>query len=333
MNPAISVLKGSDAVLLADAVSERITTLVGDRDRTDVLDQFTGDDYAVADAVLAANAVSMFGDRVIVIRNAARFSADELAPLIAYAADPAPTSKMLVVWEKAVAAGSSSKALPKKLADSVKASGGSVVDTDVGANSKVRQHWLDEQLANSPVLLVPAAKQFIARQLGEDLSRVVGLLRTLEGAFPPGTKLTPDDIEPFLGGAGGVPPWDLTDAIDRGDMATAVTNLRRMLAGGDRHPLQVMVTLTSHVQRMLRLDGSGVRDERAAAELLGMKGSTFPAKKALAQAQRMGSERIARAVQLLAVADADLRGRTAIPGDAVLEVLVARLARLNGQRR
>ena len=37
---------------------------------------------------------------------------------------------------------------------------------------------------------------------------------------------------------------------------------------------------------------------------------------------------IARAVQLLAAADLDLRGETALSGELVLEVLVARLSKL-----
>jgi DNA polymerase-3 subunit delta len=83
---------------------------------------------------------------------------------------------------------------------------------------------------------------------------------------------------------------------------------------------------------MLRLDGSGVTSAEQAAELLGIK-SAFPAKKALAQANRLGSARIARAVELLAEADLDLRGTTGLPGELVVEVLVARLSRLGGQRR
>ncbi|MBS1837668.1 MAG: hypothetical protein JST64_08215 [Actinobacteria bacterium] len=92
-----------------------------------------------------------------------------------------------------------------------------------------------------------------------------------------------------------------------------------------------MASLTTHYGRMLRLDGAGVRSEQDAAVLLGLKGSTFPAKKALAQAGQLGSERIARAVQLLAAADADLRGRTGVPSEQVMEVLVARLAALSGR--
>lgn len=79
---------------------------------------------------------------------------------------------------------------------------------------------------------------------------------------------------------------------------------------------------------MLRLDGSGVRGEKEAAQLLGLKGSTFPAKKALNQGRKLGGGPLRRSVALLAEADVDLRGAKAWPDELVMEVLVARLARL-----
>ena len=57
-----------------------------------------------------------------------------------------------------------------------------------------------------------------------------------------------------------------------------------------------------------------------------MKGSTFPAKKALARRAGSGHDRIVRAIDLLAEADLDLRGGKAWPDELVIEVLVARLA-------
>ena len=113
-------------------------------------------------------------------------------------------------------------------------------------------------------------------------------------------KISAAEIEPFLGDDGGVPPWDLTDAIDRGDRATALELLQRMIGQGERHPFQVLSTLHSHYARMLRLDGADVAGEKEAADLLGMKGSTFPARKAMGQARRLGHERIVRSVDLLA---------------------------------
>ncbi len=142
-------------------------------------------------------------------------------------------------------------------------------------------------------------------------------------------------MRPFLGQAGAVPPWDLTDAIDRGDAAAALGALRRMTQAGERHPLQVMAILHGHIAAMLRLDGAGIADGEAAAAALGRdpKRSAFPAKKALEQGRRLGSDGVARAVGLLAEADLDLRGAKGWPEELVLEVLVARLSRLAPRRR
>ena len=140
-----------------------------------------------------------------------------------------------------------------------------------------------------------------------------------------------EELEPFLGQAGGVAPWELTDAIDRGDTAGALTQLHRMLEAGERHPLVVMATLHRHYANMLRLDGAGVADERGAAKVLGV--APFPAKKALSQARRLGLAGVGRAIELLAQADLDLRGATAWPEALVMEVLVARLSRLGPGRR
>ena len=139
-----------------------------------------------------------------------------------------------------------------------------------------------------------------------------------------------DGVTPFLGQAGGVAPWELTDAIDRGDAAAALDHLRRLLGGGGRHPLVITASLHTHFARMLRLDGApDVTDERSAAAALGMTGSTFPARKALLQARRLGYAGIARAILLLADADLALKGTIDWPPELILEVLVARLAAMS----
>jgi DNA polymerase-3 subunit delta len=81
---------------------------------------------------------------------------------------------------------------------------------------------------------------------------------------------------------------------------------------------------------MLRLDGSGIQSEAEAAAVLGIK--PYPARKALQQARRLGSDAIGRAMALIADADLDLRGLKDWPDGLVLEVLVARLSRLAAPR-
>ena len=71
-----------------------------------------------------------------------------------------------------------------------------------------------------------AAESAIADWLGEDVGRLPALLETLAVDRRRAARSRADDVEPFLGEAGGVPPWDLTDAIDRGDAATALDAAR-----------------------------------------------------------------------------------------------------------
>ncbi len=215
--------------------------------------------------------------------------------------------------------------VPKSLADAVKQAGGVVIDSAVSDRGKERGTWIDAQLKSAGVVLDAGAKKLLDDTLGGDLGRLRSVLDVLESTFGPGQRLSADDVAPYLGEAGDLAPWDLTDAIDSGDIPLALDRLQRMLAAG-RHPLQIMASLHSHLERMLRLDGAAVRGEREAAELLGMKGSTFPAKKALDQGRRLGPERLHECVALLAAADLDLRGAKAWPDELVIEVLVARLA-------
>ena len=329
MNPVV-VVKGSDPVLMSDAVSEVLATVVGDDDRNEVLDTFAGDEYELADAIIAANSVSMFGTRVVAVRNAARFGVAELGPMLSYLENPNPSTVLVVVWERPNAAGARSNPFPKRLGDAVKTIGGVIRDCDVGATAKLRQGWIEEQLRSSTLKFAPQTVRAIADHVGEDVAMVKGLVRLLEGVFAPLTKVTPQDLEPYLGSAGSIAPWDLTDAIDAGNVALAVSQLRRMTGDGQRHPLAVFASLITHFQKMATLDGAGVATEQQAAALLCMKGnSTFPAKKALNQARKLGSQRIGDALVLLAQADGDLHGMTGLDPSAVLEIAVARLARMS----
>jgi DNA polymerase-3 subunit delta len=183
-----------------------------------------------------------------------------------------------------------------------------------------------ERLHDGPVRLGGAAAAIVEAHLGEDVGRLGALLDLLAASYGVGAHLGVEEVEPFRGEAGGVAPWELTDAIDAGDTAAALAVLHRLLGGGQRPPLVVMATLQRHYTDMLRLDGAAVSTDAQAAELLGTK--PYPAAKAMRQARRLGSAAVGRAVTLLADADLDLRGRTGWPEDLVLDVLVARLSRL-----
>ncbi len=321
----ITLLKGDDEVVLRDAVKLMVDELVGDQDRSLVVEEVevgpASDDVdPLLSLVDAAQTPPFLTDFRIVLGRVTdkRERNDLVQPLLDYLVDPLPTTVLVLEWRTGK--------VPKALLEAVIRVGGAQVDTSPGR--KVAE-WVTQHLAEANLKVDPEGRSRLVTWVGDEPSRLLGLIDLLRSTYGAGTKISAAEIEPFLGDDGGVPPWDLTDAIDRGDRANALELLQRMVGQGERHPFQVLSTLHSHFARMLRLDGADVSGEKEAADLLGMKGSTFPAKKALGQARRLGHDRIVRAVSLLADADLDLRGGKAWPNELVLEVLVARLATMS----
>jgi DNA polymerase-3 subunit delta len=313
------LVRGDDPIVTADAVKALVAELVGDADPALVVEDLSGDELTLAAVVDAAQTPPFFADRrVVVARDVGRFTTQEAAPLVAYLADPLPTTTLVLVAEGGQ--------LPRSLVDAVRKVG-HVVDAGV-PTGRARAAWLTERLREGPVRLDAQATALVGAHLGDEVGRLSSLLETLASAYGHGARLTAEEVTPFLGQAGPVAPWELTDAIDAGDTPAALDHLHRLLGPGGRHPLVVMATLHTHYARMLRLDGSGIADEKAAAAALGLTGSTFPAKKALAQARRLGHDGVARAITLLADADLALKGTIDWPPELVIEVLAARLSRL-----
>lgn len=317
----VYLVRGEDAVLVREATRRLLCDLVGDGDASLLVEEVSLDDpeQGAAPIVDAAQTPPFLTDRrIVVARDVQALGAERLAPLVAYLADPLPTTTLVLT-----AAGNPGA----KLLAAVKTAG-TVIDCD--PTPKQSAAWVQAQAREVGIRLDAGAAALIAGHLGENVGRLPEVLRALEAFTLPGRPLRADDVRPFLGEAGGVPPWELTDAIDAGDVARALATLRRMLAGGGRHPLVIHAVLANHYGRMLRLEGSGVRDETEAAAALGLAAgrSALPAKKALAQSRRLGLPGIARALELLHEADCDLKGRRDVPAELVMEVLVARLCRL-----
>lgn len=330
------LVKGDDPTLVSRAVGDIVDRLVGDGDRSLLVEELDeasyhrdDGDYTIAPLVDAAQTPPFLTEyRVVVGREIGRFSkADEVAGLVAYLSDPLPTTSLVLAWEKGPEL-QRLNAVPKSLATAIGDVGGEVVDVKV-PRGKGAQGWVTEQVAAAGLSLDRGAMRALTERLGEERGRLPGLLDTLASTFGESTLLTADDVLPYLGEAGDVAPWELTDAIAAGDVVGALDRLHRMQGSGGRHALQILASLHGHYGRLLRLDGAGLRDEKAAAQALGMKGSTFPAKKALQQSRKLGSDKVRRAIELLADADVDVRGATAVEDTTTMDVLVARLATLH----
>lgn len=319
--PAILV-KGSDAALVAQGIHRAIDELLEGRDPSSCVEELgggTADDFDLARLVDAMTTPPFIVDRrVIVVRDAGRLNQADATRLAELLADP--VAGVTVVF------GAGGGTVPTALQKAI-TSAGEVLDASVGASLRDRRSFVAERAKSSVVRLDPAATDRLTSQVGEDLSRVDGVLETLAAAYGAGSSVGIDELEPFLGATGSVPEWDLTDAISAGDARTALGVLHRLTGPGDRAGPAVVNVLQRHYLRLLRLDGSGVRTKEDAASLLSV--SAFPAGKLLAASRSLGGARIRQAVAWVAGADEDVKGATGLDPDAVLEILVARLARLH----
>jgi DNA polymerase-3 subunit delta len=322
----VYLVSGDDPVFRAEALRELVARLLGDDDPSLAVEEFDlgaradeSDEAGAGEAVaraLGAAVTPPFGTerRIVVLREAGVLGAADAEALARYLADPLASTVLVL--------GAGGGRLPAALRKAFEAAGGEEVKPKATQTGDV----LGLQLKGSGLSMAPAAVRRVAEWLGDDAGRVPALLDVLRAAYGEGAHLEPEDVEPYLGESGRVAPYHLTGAIDRGDAGGALEILHRLRGAGGMHPLQVMVLLHRHYQRILRLDDPTIAGESEAVAALGGKVKPYPAGLALRQSRLLGRSGVRAAYDLLAKADLDLRGATAAPEDAVMEILVARLA-------
>jgi DNA polymerase-3 subunit delta len=313
------LVKGDDASLVAQEVRTLLNDVVGDQDHALVVEEIgrgLGEDLSVGAIVDACTTPPFLVDlRVVVVREAGRLLTADVPRLVEVIRDPLPATVLILVGGGGT--------VPAPLVKAVSAAG-EIVDVTTSKAGE-RKAWLHDHLRGAPVKLEPRAADLLAAHVGEDLGRVEGLLGALSAAYGEGARISAEDLAPYLGEAGNVPRYELTDAIDKGEPGRALLVLHRMLEAGGLAPVQVLATLHGHFANMLALDGDDVSSERDAAAVLGT--APFVAKKALEQSRRLGSAKIGEAIKLIAAADLDVRGVSGLNPEVVVEILVARLAR------
>jgi len=336
VNAAVAVV-GTDATMVYDAMHNVIGDAVGELDPTFALEDFTAKDVtavgieSVISRVMGAlNTPAFLVDRrVVVVRDAQLLLADEVDQLLAWMGSPTPATTLVLA-----VVGAKSNKLVKAANE--------VVEVNVGSRAAERVLFVIEKMAEYRVSVDRNVCQQVVDQVGDDVARIDALARSLQSIY--GTApLNFSHIEPYLGDAGDVPEWDLTDAIDGGDATKAIVVARRMLDSKSRAGLQIVNILQRHYLRMARLEGSDARSDEEAATLLGI--NKYPAGKAVRVSERLGAERISTAVHWITQADLNLKGGVSYGGKdldtdldvtdlTVVEVLVARLAKMTqGARR
>ena len=136
MSVPVYLLRGGDDILRGEALTRLLDDLVAGGDRSLLIDEFDLDTTTLGAAIDAAQTIPFLTDRrIVVARRFGRFSkGEDVAELVAYLADPLPSTALVLVWEKPVkptdtgAPVSAKPAVPQALTKAVQAAGGEVID-------------------------------------------------------------------------------------------------------------------------------------------------------------------------------------------------------------
>lgn len=351
---AVYVVKGDDPVLRGEVLASVLDELLAHADRALALEEFTipqrtgvggaatgpsaAGDADANGAVGAASRASVVSDainaaqsppfmtalRVVVVREIGNLTVADAEPFVRYLADPLATTALVFV--------AGGGRLPANLTKAWKP-----VALERGPASEKTADVLVDHARLASIGIDAQARTLIVEHLGEDSGRVPQLVEVLRSTYGEGGHLGVAEVSPYLGATGSIPVYQLNNAIDAGDVPGALEVLLRLLhtssQGKPMHPLQVLGLLHHHYRRLLVLDDPAIRTEADAVSALGGKVKPYPARKALEQSRSLGTRKLSEAFDALAQADLDLKGATALPEDAVIEVLVTRLATLSSRAR
>lgn len=322
------LLDGVDRSLALDdhTIESRRKGGAADADAVDDDDEpSTGASLELPTFAAVVNAVQsppfMTERRVVVVREIGNLTAEQGKWLAEWIADPLDGVHLVLV--------AGGGRIPTALDKACKANG-----TVVGPAGEQTAAALAIAARDARLRLSAEASTRIATHLGDDAARVPELVELLRATYGDKATLDVDAVEAYLGELGTAGRFDLTNAIDRGELGAALEALHRLLTATSAtqpkplHPMQVMASLVFHYQRLLRLDDPAISTKEQAAEVLGMKsagGARFP----LEAARKLGTDGLREALGLLAQAELDLRGQSGLDERTAIDVLVARLAALS----
>jgi len=268
-----------------------------------------------AEVVNAARTLPFLGTgRLVVVRSAERWPADEWKVLLPYLESPNPTTCLVLVAGQLDKRLSATKAL-LKAAQVVECGRPKERDLPGWARRLTQETGLrvDARILDALVLRVGPDLQLLAREVEK--------LRIFAGE---GGRVDLEDVEALVGETRATTVFAFCDALGSRDLAKALTGLRKLLHLGEPAP-RLLFMVVRHFRHLWvgreLLDRGGRPDPRAAASAMGVP--PFAAENVLRQARGWEEAELREGFGWFVRADLALKSGA---GDEVLEKLVLDLA-------
>jgi DNA polymerase-3 subunit delta len=302
------LLSGTDRPKVARAV-RRLRDRIGE-DATELLSALEADGNDVA---ASCNALGLFASerRLVVVENVEAWKAADAEPILDYLKSPSPETVLALVGDGIRKDSPLAKAVAKA---------GEVLAYDLPkrGNKADLPGWVGRQFAAQDVKVDPAVSRLLVELVGDNLHELASEVEKLV-AWADGEAIGEHEVELLVAPRGEVPPFAMTDAWGRRDVAAVLAASERLLArtpGTPRDALpRIVGLLTSHVQRVAECRGlaeAGLSPRDAAERL---KKNRFYVEKLFRQAENFTPDELQGAIVRLAALDLALKGGSRLPGE------------------
>jgi DNA polymerase-3 subunit delta len=257
---AITLVHGADPQLLDDAVT-LVTRAVfpSAAEAAHGREVFDGREASPDTIVRSALTLPLLaGTRLVVVRRAQALPAKGSEPLAAYAADPNPATRLLLLADEPLVAGRDRKA-DHWLLGVVPAAG---LVTLPARRGRVLEDWLRARAGVEGLTVSEEAARQLVAWVGDDSAALLGETRKAALAGGPDNRAVGvREVSAVVGEHRVSGVFDLTRAVERRDAGLALKTLERLLA--TEEPVLLLALLTREVRtawtvRDLRARGQGV---------------------------------------------------------------------------
>jgi DNA polymerase-3 subunit delta len=311
----VYLIGGTDRAKV-DRALQRLRGRVGE----DAVERLSALEIGGPEAIAACNAVGLFatGGRVVLVDAVDKWKAADLKALEEYLGSPAPDTVLALVANEPVDGSALAKlcakhgelllfVLPKKLPE-----------------------WVATQLQARGAKADAEACRVLVQLVGDDVHELSGEVDKL-ATWAGGDTITAADVEALVSARADIPPFALTDAWGRRDVAGVLRAFETLLErdSGPRSGtlLRLAALLGNHIARVRAchaLAAEGVRPRDAAPKL---KMHPYAAENAFRQAQQFSEHELRQAAIDLSRLDLALKGNSRLGGELEFERTLVALTR------
>jgi DNA polymerase III subunit delta len=302
------LITGTDRPKVTRAL-RRLRDRVGE-DATETLDagESSGEDVAAS-----CNALGLFAveRRLVVVEQVERWKAADVKAVQEYLRKPAPTSVLALLGVEVKRDSPLAKAVAKA---------GEVLVYDLPTRGRKADlpKWVEQQFRERGIVIDHDAARALVELAGDNADELATEVDKLT-TWAAGERIGEHEVAELVPARADAPPFDLTDAWGRRDVAAVLAASERIVERSGDSPrdvfLRIAALVTNHVTRVREcqaLDAEGVPPGAAADRL---KRNRFYVQKLYEQARNFSEEELGDAVIRLARLDLALKGGSKLPGE------------------